>query len=154
MVVPHNYILLGIVTLGMACFIASFAASFTELSVITAIMGCCLSTAGLFIAALFTSTSTSMVRNLSTGLATAMLMDLAVLLMMLFTMSFHDKALVFAASLALCAMSGIFIIFDLHYVIIPGVADHNDYILAALNLYLDIARLFWYLLILLGDGRS
>ena len=137
----------------MATFIASFAANFSELSVITAIMGCCLSTAGLFIASLFTSTNAHMVRNLSTGLAIAMLMDLAVLLMMLFTMSFHDKALVFAASMILCATSGIFIIFDLHYVLIPGVADHNDYILAALNLYLDIARLFWYLLVLLGDGK-
>ena len=138
----------------MACFIASFAANLTELSVVTAIMGCCLSTAGLFVAALYTSTRAHMIRNLTTGLIIAMVLDLVVLLMMLSTMKSQDKTLVFTISLIMCATSGIFIIFDLLYIILPGVADLDDYILASLNLYLDIARLFYYLLVLLGENKD
>ena len=138
----------------MACFIASFAANLTELSVVTAIMGCSLSTAGLFVAALYTSTRAHMIRNLTTGLIIAMVLDLVVLLMMLSTMKSQDKTLVFTISLIMCATSGIFIIFDLLYIILPGVADLDDYILASLNLYLDIARLFYYLLVLLGENKD
>ena len=138
----------------MACFIASFAANLTELSVVTAIMGCCLSTAGLFVAALYTSTRAHMIRNLTTGLIIAMVLDLVVLLLMLSTMKSQDKTLVFTISLIMCATSGIFIIFDLLYIILPGVADLDDYILASLNLYLDIARLFYYLLVLLGENKD
>jgi FtsH-binding integral membrane protein len=32
----------------------------------------------------------------------------------------------------------------------PGLMDYDDYILGALNLYLDIVRMFIYLLMLLG----
>ena len=138
----------------MACFIASFAANLTELSVVTAIMGCCLSTAGLFVAALYTSTRAHIIRNLTTGLIIAMVLDLVVLLIMLSSMKSQDKALVFTISLIMCATSGIFIIFDLLYIILPGVADLDDYILASLNLYLDIARLFYYLLVLLGENKD
>ena len=138
----------------MACFIASFAANLTELSVVTAIMGCCLSTAGLFVAALYTSTRAHMIRNLTTGLIIAMVLDLVVLLIMLSSMKSQDKTLVFTISLIMCATSGIFIIFDLLYIILPGVADLDDYILASLNLYLDIARLFYYLLVLLGENKD
>ena len=152
--VPQNYILLFIVTAGLSSMIAAFAANLTALSVVTAIMGVCLSTVGLFVAAVYASSRAHMVRALYTGLIIAMIMDLVVLTMMLYTMNFKDKAMVFAISLIMCAVSGIFIIFDLLYIIIPGVADTDDYILAALNLYLDIARLFYYLLQLLGENKS
>lgn len=153
-VVPQNYILLGVVTVSMATFIASCAANLTEASVLVAIMGCCLSTAGLFAAALFTSTRAHMIRNLSTGLAIAVAMNLIVLLMAMSMGNFHDKTVIFIVSLLMCAASGIFIIFDLLYIIIPGVADHDDYILAALNLYLDIGRMFYYLLLLFGEEKK
>lgn len=151
--VPLNYILLGTVTFCMATLIASFAATLTAASVVTAIMGCCFSTAGLFFAALYTSSRAHMVRSLATGLTIALIMDLVVLVIMLTTTAMHDKTMVAVISLIMCATSGIFIIFDLLYIILPGVADMDDYILAALNLYLDIARLFYYLLMLLGDKK-
>ena len=105
--VPLNYILLGIVTVSMACFIASFAANLTELSVVTAIMGCCLSTAGLFVAALYTSTRAHMIRNLTTGLIIAMVLDLVVLLMMLS----QDKTLVFTISLIILFLLFVLIVY-------------------------------------------
>ena len=42
----------------------------------------------------------------------------------------------------------IYLCFDLLIVIMPGGISHEDYILAALLLYMDIAQLFWNLLIL------
>ena len=137
----------------MASMIAGFAAELKALSVVTAIMGCCLSCAGLFGAALFTSTRANMIRNLGFGLVAALILNLIVLLMMLFTMNFQDKALVFAISLIMCLVLGIYIIFDLLQIIIPGVMDKDDYILAALQLYIDIAYLFYYLLRIFGERR-
>ena len=61
--------------------------------------------------------------------------------------------MVFCLGVLMLAISGIFIIFDLLLIIIPGAVDKEDYIMAALNLYLDIARLFYYILILFGEKK-
>ncbi len=56
--------------------------------------------------------------------------------------------LVYAGLGVIC--SGIFILVDLLLIMKPGLMDYDDYILGALNLYLDIVRMFVYLLMLLG----
>lgn len=56
--------------------------------------------------------------------------------------------LVYAGLGVIC--SGIFILVDLLFIMKPGLMDYDDYILGALNLYLDIVRMFVYLLMLLG----
>ena len=63
-----------------------------------------------------------------------------------------DTAIWLLLTLGLCLVSGIFIVFDLTVILIPGVADKEDYILHALGLYLDVVRLFVNLLILLSDN--
>ena len=151
--VPLNYILLLVVTVSLASMIAGVAAEFKALSVITAIMACCISTAGLFVAAMFTSTRINVMRNLVFGLVAAAILNLIVLLMMIFTMRMNDPGLVFAISLIMVVVVGIYIIFDLLQIIIPGIVDKDDYIFAALQLYIDIAYLFYYLLLLLGDRK-
>ena len=88
-----------------------------------------------------------------TGLAFAMIANVVVLLIMVFTMQFQDKTLVFVLGVIMLAVSGIFILFDLLMIIVPGAVDKEDYILAALNLYLDIARLF-YILVLFGEKKQ
>jgi len=87
------------------------------------------------------------------GLAMAMVANLVILLIMVFTMNFHDKTLIVCLSMLMVAISGAFIIFDLMLIIIPGAIDKEDYILAALNLYLDIARLFYYILRIFGEKK-
>jgi len=54
--VPYNYMLLGVITVGEATVIASVAANITAMSVLACIMAVCLSTAGLWVAAVYTST--------------------------------------------------------------------------------------------------
>ena len=88
-----------------------------------------------------------------TGLAFAMIANVVVLLIMVFTMQFQDKTLVFVLGVIMLAVSGIFILFDLLMIIVPGAVDKEDYILAALNLYFDIARLF-YILVLFGEKKQ
>ena len=152
--VPENYIILTIGTVCEAAIIASLAAKLTEASVLMAIMATCVSTLGLYIAALYTSTREHMIRNLATGLACAVAVDLFLLFFMLFFMNFHDKTMVFAVSLIVVVISGIFIIFDLVMIIVPSAMDKEDYILAALTLYLDIARLFYHLMVIFGEEKK
>lgn len=52
-----------------------------------------------------------------------------------------------------CLIAGIYIVFALLMLIIPGMTDYDDYILGALRLYVEIVRLFYYMLILLGDKK-
>ena len=152
--VPQNYIILGAITFCEAALIASVAAKLTEASVLMAIMATCVSTACLYVAALYTSQRENLMRHLVTAVVISCFVDLAMLIFMLFFMNYHDKTMVFAVSLIFCAISGVFIVFDLLLIILPGAIDKEDYILAALNLYLDIARLFLNLLRLLGEEKK
>ena len=151
--VPYNYMLLGTITVCEATIIASVAADISAMSVFVCIMAVCLSTAGLWLAAVCTSNRQHLQRNLMTGLAFAMIADIVVLLIMVLTLRFQDKMLVFALGVIMLAVSGIFILFDLLMIIVPGAVDKEDYILAALNLYLDIARLFLRILALFGKKK-
>ena len=151
--VPDNYFWLLGATLGESVLIAAVASEFTVTSVLTAIMATCFVTAGLFGAALCTSSSVNrntLIRNLSLGIFAAFCLQLVTLLVMLLTWNFNDKTLVFVSSLSMVLMIGIYIIFVLLTIILDGVVDKEDYILAALRIYLEIARLFYYLLLLLG----
>lgn len=79
-----------------------------------------------------------------------MFADLAILVFMVFFGGFKDYTTQLVMSLLVCAITGVYIIFDLLVIILPGVADKDDYILYALNLYIDLARLFMHLMIILG----
>ena len=64
-----------------------------------------------------------------------------------------DRWMIVGYSCLVCVISGIYIIFALLMLIIPGMTDKDDYILGALRLYIEIARLFMYVLIILGDKK-
>ena len=56
---------------------------------------------------------------------------------------------------ALCVIiSGVYIIIDLKMILERGETDPEDYIMAALILYLDLVRLFYHLLIIFGKTRD
>ena len=148
--VPQNYIWLFIATLGEATFVSSVAAELTMTSVLTAILATCLTTAGLFFAALYTASSVNrnqLIMNFLLGVVGAMVVQVILLLVMLFTWSVNDPALIFATSLIMILVVGVYIVFALLMIVIPEVTDKEDYILAALRLYLEIVRLFFYILI-------
>ena len=73
---------------------------------------------------------------------------------MIFTWSFHDGLAIVVSSCIGCLIAGIYIVFALIVLIIPGVTDPDDYILGALRLYVEIARLFYYTLIILGKKKK
>ena len=50
-------------------------------------------------------------------------------------------------------ITGVYIIVDLVYIMVPGALDLDDYILGALMLYLDIMRMFVYILEILGSRK-
>ncbi len=55
--------------------------------------------------------------------------------------------------IAMLILSGVYIMFALLFVIVPGIEDKDDYILGAMRLYLEIARLFFWLMKLLGEKK-
>ena len=50
-------------------------------------------------------------------------------------------------------IAGAYIMFALLFIIVPGIEDRDDYILGALRLYLEIARLFYWLMRILGEKK-
>ena len=154
--VPKNYILLAGATLGEAVFLAATAADLTVFSVFTAIMATCISVIGLFIAALKTASSVDrdvLIRNMVKGMIGAFILNLVMVFVVLFMYNPKDQAMVVGISVVMCLIASAYIMFALLFVIIPGIEDKDDYILGALRLYLEIARLFFWLMKLLGEKK-
>ena len=58
---------------------------------------------------------------------------------------------VYAITGATCA--GIYVLIDLIYIMIPGVTDLDDYIMCSLMLYVDIIRMFIYILMIFAKSK-
>jgi len=119
-------------------------------------MATCIATGCLFVAALLTKSSVNadrLLRNMCLGVVAACVLNLFLLLFMLVTWQFADSTLIMWSSMLTCFVVAIYIVFVLLMIIIPDAMDREDYILGALRLYLEIARLFFYLLILLGKKK-
>ena len=156
--VPENYFWLAGATVGEAFFLAAVAADLTVMSVFTAIMGTCFAVAGLFVAALYTASSVDrevLIRNMVKGLIICLCLNVFMLLFMMFSFQYQDKGLVFAVGVIMCIIAGAYIMFALLFVIVPGLEENgrDDYILGALRLYLEIARLFFWLMKILGEKK-
>ena len=72
------------------------------------------------------------------------------LVMLLFLNTISQTMYIVYASLGILS-SGLYIIIDLILILKPGMSDMDDYILGAMSLYLDIIRMFIYILMLLGN---
>lgn len=154
--VPLNYILLAGVTIGEACFLSAVAADLTSFSVYMAIMATCLAVGGLFVAAYYTASTVdrdTLIKNMVTAMVTAFFIDLTMLLVTMVIYNPKDKAIVVAISLVMIVIVSVYIVYDLLFIIVPGCSDKDDFILGALMLYLDIARLFFHMMRILGERR-
>ena len=155
--VPYNYFWLAGATLGECTFLAATAADLTVFSVYMAILATCISVAGLFVAALYTASSVDrdvLIRNMVKGMIVSFVINLAAVIFILFFLNPKDKAAVFGISCVMCLVSSAYIMFALLFIIIPGFEDQDDYILGALRLYLEIARLFYWLMKILGKKKK
>lgn len=124
MKVPINYALLGGATLGEAAFLSATAADLTVFSVFTAIMATCLACVGLFVAALKTASSMNrevLIRRMAYSMVAAFCLNLFMLFFLLFFMDFKDKALVFGTSCVMVVLAGVYIMFALLFIIVPGI---------------------------------
>ena len=136
--------------------LSSTAAELKIASVVAAIMATCFAVAGLFVAALYTASSMNrdtLLRNMVKGLAVACFLNLFMLIFILAAYNPGDKTMVMVVGLIMCVIAGAYIMFALMFIIVPGIEDKDDYILGALRLYLEIARLFFWLMQILGEKK-
>ena len=153
---PKNYILLAGATLGEASFLACVAADLTVFGVFTAILATCIAVGGLFVAALYTASTVNrdvILRNMAAGLVGACVLNLFMLIVIITMYNPADKTAVFAISMVMCVIAGGYIMFALFFIILPGIEDKDDYILGALRLYMEIARLFFWMMKLLAEKK-
>ena len=149
--VPLNYILLAGATLGETTFLAATAADLKEFSVFAAIMATCFAVGALFLAAVKTASSMNrerLIHNMVGALIGTLILHIVVIVLVLFSFGIKDKMLVFAISCLMLVVSGAYVMFALLFIIVPGITDEtrDDYILGALRLYLEIARLFYWMM--------
>ena len=147
--VPLNYGLLAMVTFLETCTVAGFVSMFSTASVLMCIGILACVTSSLFIVSLFLpKDSRTLAKFMGIGLAITICLNI-MLLVMLFSFGLLPTWLtVVYASLGVVS-AGIFILVDL-LMIQSEMMDYDDYIMGALNLYLDLMRMFIYLLMLLG----
>jgi len=155
--VPLNYFLLAGATVGETCFLAATAADLKIFSVFAAIAATCLAVAALFVAALYSASSMdreTLLRNMVKAMIVTLILHLIMIVFIVFSFAVKDKALVIGISCGMLVISGAYVMFALLFIIIPGITDKDDYILGALRLYLEIARLFYWILKLLGKKKN
>jgi len=154
--VPLNYILLAGATLGETVFLAATAADLKIVSVFASIFATCLAVGGLFLAAVKTASTMDrdrLIRNMVKAMIVTFILHLVTILFFLFSFGFKDKALVLGVSCAMLLISGAYVMFALLFIIVPGIEDKDDYIMGALRLYLEIARLFFWIMKILGEKK-
>ena len=151
--VPYNYMLLAGLTLGEAFMFAGLTSRMDVQSVLTAIMALAILTSGIFAATWNMKDCEGFPRQAAkyTIIASTfqVFLILGMFMMHVFVAKGNEWQIVFAVMLIICG--SIYLVWDLCYIIVPGIADKDDYALAAVLLYLDIAQIFWNLLILFGE---
>lgn len=154
--VPGNYIWLSVFTVCEAFFLSCVAADITNASLYGAIFATCISVGALFLGALYAAENVDrekLIKTMVKWMFIGLIVDLTVILLMIFFVSPKDKALIFVISIVMCAFSGLYVMWALLFVIVPGLESHDDYILGALRLYIEIARLFYWIMRLLGEKK-
>ena len=151
--VPINYILLLLVTVCVSCAVASIGAQSDPLDVLLAMFGTTFASVGLYFAALHTKQNVNLVFNMIIGLCIASVVHLITVLCLFSIFGIQSTTTTLVSSVLLCLIFGGFIMVDFFMILVPGTVDKDDYIMAALNLYCDIVRLFVRLLIILASKK-
>ena len=149
--VPLNYGVLSLVTICESIFVASLAAEFETQSVLQAIGAMCVTTGGLFIGALNTSLPERLMRNLCLAIVCGVIFQFFAMLFFVFgSPGFWLRTLYCCVGVMI---TGIYVVIDLVQIMKPDVFSMDEYILGALMLYVDLVRMFMYILILLGSKK-
>ncbi|KAI8782128.1 protein lifeguard 4-like [Biomphalaria glabrata] len=142
---PTNYILLGLFTLMESYAIGVVVTFYKVPSVIQAFLLTIGLTVGLTIYTLQSK------KDFTSWHAPAVMCLYALVLASLIQVFFPIPALHFGISLIGAALFCVFIVVDTH--LLMAKLSPEEYIMAAINLYLDILNLFLYILRLLGERK-
>jgi len=143
--VPMNYILLGLFTLIQSYTVATVVTFYTVKSVILA-LGLTAGVTGLLAAYALTSK-----RDFSSIYASLFSALFILLIASIFEVFFHTETFQMLLAGAGAVIFSLFIIVDVHMVMHH--LSPEEYILAAINLYLDIINLFLHILRLVGERK-
>ena len=152
--VPWNYVLLMLGTLAEAASVAAMTAKFEVGAVLTAIFVLAITLVCLFASAYCIKDSTQLKSALISSCGVSSLVILFVtpfILMSTYGKGYEWAWVVFAV--VGCFLSAAYVIFDLLYIMDPELCAQDEYILAAFFLYIDIVRLFIYILVLLSEKK-
>lgn len=147
--VPINYILLGIFTLAESILVAAISSKYDPATVMIAASLTAAAVIGLTIYAFYSKTDFTILGGI-----------LFVLLLVLLTASIisifiHNRWLQLAISICGALLFSVYLVFDTQLIL--GKHQYSlgidEYIWAALNLYLDIINLFIYILQILGNSK-
>lgn len=100
----------------------------------------------LFATALVTKISANLFRNLVIGVLIAAVMQLVVFLVLMIG-GFSQAFVGLYAALGIIVV-GFYILIDLVQIMTPETISYDDYILGAMMLYIDIIRMFIYILMI------
>lgn len=148
--VPTNYILLLLFTLGEGYLVGAGCSVYEPQSILIAVLMTAALTIGLCLYAVYTKTDYTMMG----GMLTVLLLGLIIFG---FIAALANVAFLKTLYSALGAiLFSIYIVFDVQMVIGRGQDSYSmdDYILGALNIYLDVINLLMYILALFGDKRN
>ena len=152
--VPHNYILLLIFTLCESYMVAGLTARYEPNLVMTAGLATALVTIALTVYAMYTKV------NIEIFYAMVFVIYLAMFPLMIFGFFIRLKALYILYCCLGLVFYSIFLIIDTMQICnsnksLGGYAvEYDDYIIGALQLYLDIIMIFVYILKILGAARD
>ena len=147
MKVPLNYLLLGIFTLGEALAVASLTANVDPMSVNLAITLFLMLTVCLFLASMFMKNSSNYVLTMGSAMIVGCVAQL-ILVPLMFT---GNQWSILIVSLLATLIYGSYVITDLN--LIATEISIDDYILGAMTLYIDLLRIFIFILRIVGRRK-
>ena len=151
--VPINYLLLLLVTCCESVAVAAWTAMFTPESVLLSIFVLSATVLSLFTATLFTPRWEWLIGFMIGGLILSCIGQLIMMIVWLTRGFLTDGWFVFYGICGVI-LTGIYVMIDLIMVMIPeGGFSMDDYILASLMLYVDIIRMFIYILMIFGKSK-
>ena len=149
---PVNYALLFGFTVCAGVSIASLTAGLTPESLLLSIGLFCNTLSGLWIAALFVKDNLKLMIYLLIGLFVVCLVQISMLLGLMMVGMLSSGLMILYGVLGVIA-AGLYVIVDLVMIMAPGEISNDDYILGALMLYIDLLRLFLYILMIFATKK-
>merc|ERR1712151_232566 len=143
-------------TFAEAVLFAGLTAKMEVQAVILSIAGLFFITGSLYLVVLRCHTMQGFHREVAKAMVFALMSQMVFILIAVFVGIFkiggREFQIWFSVIMIICAC--VYLVFDLCCVIIPNVMDKDEYVLASLMIYTDIAQIFWHLLILFGEKKE